>query len=106
MTRTYAGSRMPNGLTHVSVNGRPLDPRIDLRKESATTFDWGYLGRGGPAQLALAILADHLGDDHGARRHYEHFLSSVIRGLPNERWLLTGTEIDAVVSPGGARSQS
>jgi hypothetical protein len=101
MTHTYSGNRRPDGTTHVNVNGRPLDPRIDLRQQSPTTFDWGYVGRGAPAQLALAILADHLADDHRARRYYEHFLRSVIRGLPSESWRLTGADIDQVLPANG-----
>jgi hypothetical protein len=96
-TTVYSGTREADGTTLVSVNGRPLDTRAALRKESATTFDWGYEGRGGPAQLALAILADHLADDDKARRHYEHFLRLVIRALPSKAWILTGHEIDAVL---------
>jgi hypothetical protein len=100
-TSTYSGKRQSNGTTHVSVNGRPLGTRTDVRKDSATAFDWGYEGRGGPAQLALAILADHLGDDAKARRYYEHFLRCVIRGLPSQGWSLTGPEIDGVLPAGG-----
>ncbi len=101
MTSIYSGTRQSNGTTFVSVNGRPLNTRTELRKESATTFDWGYQGRGAPAQLALAILADHLGDDERARRYYEHFLRRVIRGLPSGGWILTGAEIDGVLPAGG-----
>jgi hypothetical protein len=96
-TTIYSGTREADGTTLVSVNGRPLDTRVALRKESATTFDWGYEGRGGPAQLALAILADHLSDDDKARRHYEQFLRLVVRALPRKSWILTGHEIDAVL---------
>jgi len=46
----------------VSVNDRPLNPRLDLWNHSPTGFEWGY-GGSGPAQLALALLADHFGDD-------------------------------------------
>lgn len=97
----YSGTRGSAGRTFVSVDGRPLPKRLEFRRESATAFDWGYEGRGGPAQLALAILADHLGDDDKARRHFEHFLRRVIRWLPNDRWILTGPEIDAVLPRGG-----
>ena len=41
---------------------RSLDPRRDLRNHSPTGYAWGYSGSG-PAQLALAILCDALGDD-------------------------------------------
>ena len=101
LTSTYSGARESNGTTSVSVNGRPLDMRTELRKESATTFDWGYEGRGAPDQLALAILADHIADDEKARRYYEHFLRCVVRRLPNESWVLTGAEIDWVLPRGG-----
>ena len=73
--------------------------RIELRKASATTFDWGYAGRGAPAQLALAMLADHLGDDEKARCYFEHFMQGVIRGLPSQGWALTGADIDGVLPP-------
>lgn len=102
MTRVYSGRRQPDGTTSVDVNGRPLDPRPTFRSQSATAFDWGYEARGGPAQLALAILADNFGDDDRARRHYEDFTRWVIRGLSRERWSLTSAEISAVCPEGGA----
>lgn len=100
MTSTYSGTRQPNGTTCVSVNGRPLEARAELMRGSATTFDWGYEGGGAPAQLALAILADYLGDEK-AKRYYAHFLRSVIRGLPAHGWILTGAEIDGALPAGG-----
>jgi len=99
-TTIYAGTREVDGTTRVSVNGRPLDTRTGFRKESATTFDWGYEGRGGPAQLALAILADHFADDAMARRHYQDFTRRVIRGL-KDAWILTGAEIGAFYPESG-----
>jgi hypothetical protein len=95
LTRTYSGTRLPNGKTSVRVDGEPLDTRMNFRKEASSTFDWGYSGRGGPAQLALAILADYFEDDERARRHYQDFVRRVIRGWPSEGWTLTGAEIDA-----------
>jgi hypothetical protein len=94
-SRTYHGFRHPDGKTAVSVDGHPLDPRRDFREQSATAFDWGYAGSGGPAQLALAILADHWANDEMARRYYEPFLSNVIRNLPSPHWSMTGAEIDS-----------
>jgi hypothetical protein len=98
----YVGTRHPDGRTSVSVNGQPLRLRADFRKESSTAFDWGYEGHGGPSQLALAILADHLADDVGARRLYQHFLRSVISGLPGAGWTLTAAQIDAALPDDGA----
>jgi uncharacterized protein DUF6166 len=100
-TSVYSGTRESAGRTFVNVDGRPLATGGEFRWESATAFDWGYEGRGGPAQLALAILADHLGDHDQARRHHELFLRRVIRWLPSDAWILTGPEIDAVLPGGG-----
>jgi len=53
-----------------------LDPRHDLRNHSPDGFAWGY-GGSGPAQLALAILADAL-DDREATRLYQRFKFDVV----------------------------
>ena len=55
--KQYAGRRQGYAVI-VTVDGRPLNPRLDLWNHSPTGFEWGY-GGSGPAQLALAILADH-----------------------------------------------
>jgi hypothetical protein len=99
--RTYHGVRYLDGVTAVSVDGYPLDLRRDLRGQSATAFDWGYAGSGGPAQLALAILSDHWANDDMARRHYERFVRSVICNLPSEGWSMTGAQIDSSLPRGG-----
>jgi hypothetical protein len=57
-TSTYSGTRESSGATFVSVNGRPLNSRTDFRKASSTAFDWGYEGRGGPAQLVSGRRLD------------------------------------------------
>jgi uncharacterized protein DUF6166 len=100
---TYAGRREADGTTLVTVDGAPLDPRVHFREQATTTFDWGYAGAGGPAQLALAILVDHLADAEKARRHYEQFVQRVICKLPSSGWTLTASEIDAILpsSAGG-----
>ena len=69
--KTYTGRREYH-LTLVTVNDRPLDPRLDLWEHSPTGFEWGY-GGSGPAQLALALLADHLGDDELAMALHQDF---------------------------------
>src|SRR3989442_957585 len=51
---------------------RALDPRYDLRRHSPDGFQWGYSGSG-PAQLALALLADALADDAIAQALYQEF---------------------------------
>jgi hypothetical protein len=60
-----------------------LRPRRDLFNHSPTGFEWGY-GGSGPAQLALAILADALGDDERAVRLHQRFKFSVIGNLDRD----------------------
>lgn len=72
----------------------PLPLRLDLRDHSPTGFQWGY-GGSGPAQLALAILADYLGDEQ-ALEIYQSFKWKVIAKLPRgKQWELTVEQIDA-----------
>jgi len=92
--KIYQGCR--KGQNTVRVDGPPLDPRLDLRKHSPTGFEWGY-GGSGPAQLALAILTDHLGDDEQALNLYQRFKWQVIAELPYKRWTLTSEEIDRAI---------
>jgi len=76
-------------------NGVRLDPRLDLRNHSPTGFSWGYSGSG-PAQLALALIADATGDDELALRVYQRFKARHIvhwpQGLP---WRMTAGQVRA-----------
>jgi len=92
--KTYVGGRSLAG-AEVTVDGRPLDPRFDLKRLSPTGFEWTYEGTG-PAQLALALLADHFGDDARALALYEAFMRAVVADLDNS-WELTSDEIDAAL---------
>ena len=75
--------------------GLPL--RLDLLNHSPTGFSWGY-GGSGPAQLALALLADALGDDDRAIRLHQQFKFKVVTAWPEgERWWTTTEQIAAVV---------
>ena len=95
VTKLYEGKR--DGLDPlVTVNGLPLEPRLDLWNHSPTGFDWGY-GGSGPAQLALALLADHLGDDDEAVELHQDFKRAVIARLPYRAWLLTSDDIRQAV---------
>jgi hypothetical protein len=78
----------------VTVDDRPLDPRFDLWGHSPTGFEWGY-GGSGPAQLALALLADHLADDDQAVFHHQDFKRIVVAGLPYPGWTLTSEQVEA-----------
>lgn len=82
-------------ITSIDEHGktRQLDLRLDLANHSPTGFCWGY-GGSGPAQTALAILADYLGDAL-ALRYYQMFKGVVIANLPmNEDFVLTGDKIE------------
>jgi hypothetical protein len=92
--KTYIGGRSLAG-AEVTVDGAPLDPRFDLKRLSPTGFEWTYEGNG-PAQLALALLADHLGDDARALELYRPFMCAVVADLDNS-WELTSADIDAAL---------
>tara|TARA_Y100000034_G_C6883773_1_gene405439 strand:+ start:1225 stop:1578 length:354 start_codon:yes stop_codon:yes gene_type:complete len=76
---------------------KKLDPRNDLRDHSPDGFEWNYNGSG-PAQLALAIVADHIHNDTEALRLYQHFKRAVIAHLPREQWQLTQYEVEEVLN--------
>ncbi len=84
----------------VCVNGARLDPRLDLANKSPTGFAWGY-GGSGPSQLALAILADHTGDDARALRCFQDFKRAFIATAPEEGFTLTSAQIEAWVAQQG-----
>ena len=96
----YSGSRTIDGI-RVEVDGRPLDERSDLKRFSRAGFEWTYEGDG-PAQLALALLADHLEDDGKALALCGDFMRDVVANLEND-WELSAAEIDAAVARIGAR---
>ena len=89
--KIYKAVRMPDGCS-VTVDGVPLGPRTDLRQHSTSGFEWGYEGSG-PQQLALAILADHFGDDARALTHYKVFMEVVLAELRSDQWALTSEQI-------------
>ena len=72
--KTYTGTRAPGGclVTVTDDNGivQELPMRLDLRNHSPSGAEWGYTGSG-PAQLALALAADVLGDDDQAHDVYQ-----------------------------------
>ena len=77
---------------------RPLDPRFDLATHSPTGFAWGYSGSG-PAQLALALLADALDDDEQAVALHQMFkFREVARWPQSEGWRRGADEIRAIAA--------
>jgi hypothetical protein len=102
--KTYIGRREGYAVI-VTVNSRSLNPRLDLFNHSPTGFEWGYCGSG-PAQLALAILADYLGEDESALNLHQRFKWSVIAELPRKAWTLTSSEIaEAIVRINAAEAE-
>ena len=93
--KRYEGRRQGYAVI-VTVDGRRLNPRLDLWNHSPTGFEWGYCGSG-PAQLALAILADHLGNDEQAINFHHRFKWAVVAEFPRRSWILTSQEIDQVL---------
>lgn len=97
--KTYRGGRSLDGAIVTVAEGeqtRRLDPRYDLARLSPTGFEWTYEGAG-PAQLALALLADHLGDPEAALRLYQPFMRAVVAELDNS-WELSSADIDAALA--------
>jgi hypothetical protein len=71
----------------------PLDPRLDLWNHSPTGFEWGYCGSG-PAQLALAILADFLGDDASAVALHQEFKWDHISPIAGDQFSISSDVLD------------
>lgn len=92
--KSYQGSRTIDGIA-VTVDGQPLDERYDLKRFTDSGFEWTYEGKE-PAQLALALLADHLGDDDRALALCKGFMSLTVANLDND-WQLSTAEIDQAV---------
>ena len=99
--KIYRGTRDKDGNTQVEVltEGKPprqLDWRLDLRRHSPTGIEWGY-GGSGPAQLALAILAEHYADvpngDERALQVYQTFKFKVVAGLPREGFKINTADV-------------
>jgi hypothetical protein len=97
-TKTYCGWRMADGVAWVKIilpDGaiRPLPLRLDLVNHSPTGFEWGYAGSG-PAQLALALLADALRRDPSATVLHQSFKFKVIAPLARkQRWEMTDDDV-------------
>ncbi len=108
--KIYTGRRRKDGTCEVWVTDaedkhqlgsaplacRPLPLRTDVRNHSPTGFAWGY-GGSGPAQLALALLLDALGDEQLALQYYQDFKwKCVVRW--NYSWRITAQQIRAFVA--------
>lgn len=92
--KTYVGDRTIDGVS-VRVNGVALDPRTDLAKFTPNGFEWSYEGQE-PRQLALAMLADHLGNGGEALKLADLFMRNVVANFDNE-WEMRSDDIDAAL---------
>lgn len=105
--KTYIGYRSarrpgatPEAIVAVLEPGRPprpLNPRLDVRGHSPDGFEWGYAGSG-PAQLALALAADALGNDARAVAVYQRLKCDLVADLPVEGWTLTEAQLWAALT--------
>jgi hypothetical protein len=89
--KVYEGKRTIDGLV-VTVDGQPLDEHYEVKRFTKFGFEWTYEGDS-PQQLALAILADYLGDNARAIRLSEPLMKKIVANLDND-WHLTGAQID------------
>lgn len=92
--KTYVGDRTIDGIL-VTVDGQPLDQRFDVKIYSHNGFEWTYEGNES-RQLALAILADHLGDEEHALRLVEPFMREVVANFDNT-WEMTENDVAAAI---------
>lgn len=93
--KTYKGDRTIDGIL-VTVDDQPLDQRLDLKTITDDGFEWSFEGPAS-AQLALAIVADHTGDDALALRLHEAFMREIVANFANE-WIMTSADVEDAVS--------
>lgn len=97
--KVYRGRRTPDGCIVTVIENdqeRPLDLRHDLRNHSPDGANWGY-GGSGPAQLALGLCADVLGDDERAQEVYQPFKFRVIGRLAGDEWELCECQVKEAI---------
>jgi uncharacterized protein DUF6166 len=93
--KTFCGDRTIDGVK-VTIDGKPLDQRLNIRQFTPNGFEWSYEGPE-PRQLALAILAEHLGDAAKAQALVEPFMTAVVANFGNE-WEMTTADIDEALA--------
>jgi hypothetical protein len=70
----------------------PLPERQDLISHSPGGLAWGYPGSG-PAQLAMALLADLTGNGEYAVRRHQELKRDVIARILHDRWTIHGEDL-------------
>lgn len=112
LTTTYQGTRNENNETTVTyqLQGKSPKPLRHVNYHSPDGFEWGY-GGSGPADLALSILAHHLGETwvNGPYlrnlkitataplcwKFHQDFKRDVIARFDRGSWELTSKEVGA-----------
>jgi hypothetical protein len=97
----YTGDRTIDGIS-VQADGKPLSPYYDQLRLTEHGFEWSYEGPE-PAQLAFALLYDHLRDATKAEALHKPFMEGVVANFGNE-WELTSDDIADAVHALGARA--
>ena len=93
--KTFCGDRTIDGVK-ATVDGKPLDQRLDIHQFTPNGFEWSYEGPE-PRQLALAILAEHLGDAAKAKLLVEPFMKAVVANFGND-WEMNSADINAALA--------
>ena len=93
--KMYSGARTIDGI-QVTVDGQPLDERVDIHQFTDGGFEWTYEGDA-PQQLALALLANHLDDNKQALALCSRFTRQVVANLDYE-WALSSADIDTALN--------
>lgn len=92
--RRFRGRRTEFGC-EVTIDGKPVDPRLDLRG-GAAGFEWGVTGDGAVG-LALAMCSAVLGrtpDGDARAMHVRRVVAeTVVARLPHDSWFLTEREV-------------
>jgi hypothetical protein len=91
---SFSGNRSGSGAAvTMTVAGvtRPLPTHHELRNHSPGGFEWGYAGSG-PAQLALAMCVELVGD-RVAEYVYQGVKDRLVSGIRTDEWTLAGTYV-------------
>jgi|SaaInlStandDraft_4_1057021.scaffolds.fasta_scaffold166094_1 hypothetical protein len=90
------GDRDSSHTLHVRIDGTELSAARSqmVVNHSPDGFEAGY-GGSGPAQLALAILLEFMGQEHRSRavRMHQAFKDEFITRLPDDGWIITGAQV-------------
>ena len=81
-------------IVRVCTNGRKryLRPRQDIANHSPAGFEWGFCGSG-PAQLALALVADCMGKKYAVPAVYQRIKECIVAKLAHDGWPLPEADL-------------